>query len=167
MRNNKPDFDPIAHAKRIAIASRRVGIGSACACGEMRPFSLIGGSKPVICHECKRLKKCCRTFDYHHVAGKANDPTTIPIGANDHTDLTEAQRAWPKSTLENPDGSPLLAIAARNRGNSDLIDHLMKKPLFRSAPFIEALDAFLASRFGRKWWTKREFVQFMKRWSEK
>ena len=117
--------------------------------------------------ECMRRKKGHRTIDYHHVAGKANDPSIVPIGANDHGDLSEAQRAWPKATLENPDGSPLLGIAARYRGNFDLIDHLMQKPLFRSAPFVEDVDAFLTSLLGRKWWTKPKFRNFMKRRTNK
>jgi hypothetical protein len=163
-----PDGDPIGRAKRRSIAARRVGVGAKCEwCGENRPFALIAGSNPKTCVECMRRQKGHKTIDYHHPVGKANDSTTFRIGANDHADLTEAQRAWPKTTLENPDGSPLLAIAARHRGNSDLIDYLMKKPLLRSAPAIEDVDAFLTSYFGRKWWTKREYRNFMKRRTNK
>lgn len=164
MATNNPDLDPIAHAKRRTIASRRVGIGSACACGEDRPFSLIGGSNPMICHECNRRKKGCRTFDGHHPAGRANHPLTVPVPANDHNSiLSEAQRIWPKKTLENPDGSPLLAAAACIRGFVDTVVYRLGKLLLWIPPFLEGLDAFLIAQFGWKWWTKREFVEFMKR----
>lgn len=60
-------------------------------------------------------------MDDHHVFGKANDPTTIvTVPANDHrAELSVAQQDWPKKTPENPDGSPLLAAAARIRGFVD------------------------------------------------
>ena len=155
--------DAIARARRRSISARRVGVGKACECGEDRPFSLRSGSDPMTCVECMRREKGHRTIDFHHADGRANDSTTLPIGANDHADLSEAQRAWPEQTLENPDGSPLLAIAARIRSHSDLVEYLMQKPLLRSAPFVEDLDAILTAQFGRKWWTKQSFRKLIQR----
>jgi hypothetical protein len=110
-----------------------------------------------------RRKKGHRTIDFHHVDGRANDLATLPIGANDHSDLSEAQRAWPEATLENPHGSPLLAIAARIRSQSDLIDYLIQNPLLRSAPFVEGLDAILTADFGPEWWTTQNFRKLIER----
>jgi hypothetical protein len=158
-----PQGDPISRAKRRDIAARRIGIGNACECGENRPFALIAQSNPMICKECMQRKKGHRTIDLHHPPGRANDSTTLPIGANDHAALSEAQRAWPEQTLENPDGSPLLAIASRIRSHSDLVEYLTQNPLLRSAPFVEDLDAILTAQFGRKWWTKQSFRKLIKR----
>jgi hypothetical protein len=162
-----PQADPIARAKRRSIAARRVGRGSLCACGEDRPFSLITGSQPRTCRECMQRRKGYKTIESHHPDGRANDPTTLPVGANDHAELTEAQRAWPKTTLENPDGSPLLAIAARIRSHSDLVEYLKQNPLLRSAPFVEELDAILTAHFGPRWWTKQSFHKLIKRRTNK
>jgi len=65
--------------------------------------------------------------------------------------------AWPKLTLENREGSPLLKIAAGIRSRADLIAFLEENPLIKSAPFIENLDAILTAHFGPKWWTKQTF----------
>ncbi|MGB6973820.1 MAG: hypothetical protein WBD67_03960 [Terracidiphilus sp.] len=102
-------------------------------------------------------------YDKHHPAGKANHLLTIPIPANDHADLSEAQRSWPKTTLENSDRSPLLAASACIRGLVDIIRKLMDQLLLWIAQFLELLDEFLRAQFGPKWWTKKEFVEFTKR----
>lgn len=164
MNTGNQALDPIAHAKRRGIASRRIGIGNACACGEDRSFALIGGSQPMNCEECDRRRNGHSIFDNHHVAGKANHPLTVPIRANDHNAiLSEAQRAWPRATRENPDGSPLLAGAGCIRGFVDTVKYLMDKLLLWIAQFLEKLDAFLRSHLGPKWWTKKEFVEFTTR----
>lgn len=155
--------DPIAAAKRKSVAARRVGIGNECVCGENRPIALIAGSQPTICAECDRRKKGLKIDDGHHVAGKANHPLIIPIPANDHKELSEAQYDWPKATRENPDGSPVLSIAGSIRGFCDTIVYLVKKLLLWIPEYLEKLDAFLASYFGPKWWTMLEFVEFPSR----
>jgi hypothetical protein len=116
------------------------------------------------CHECNRRKKGHTILDNHHVAGRANHPLTIPIPANDHSAiLSEAQRAWPKATRENPDGSPLLAGAGCIRGFIDTAKYLMDRLLLRTAHFLEELDAFLRSHLGPRWWTNEQFVEFTNR----
>lgn len=168
MSTNNPQRDPIAAAKRKSVANRRVGMGNQCTfCGEKRPAALISGSNSPICEECMRHKKGKSTFDNHHVAGKANHSLTIPIPANDHRAiLSEAQYDWPKATLENPDGSPLLAIAGCIRGIYDTILYLLHKLLFWATEFVELLDAFLVSHFGPKWWTSQQFTEFKNRRTE-
>src|SRR5258707_8772080 len=114
----RPPHDPIAAFEREARAARRVGQGSQCHfCGEQSPLALIPGTKPIICASCQRKKLGHSPLDNHHPAGEANDPTTIPIPANDHrAALSPEQYEWPKETWENPSGSPVLAGAACMRG---------------------------------------------------
>lgn len=101
-------------------------------------------------------------MDNHHPAGDANDPTTTPIPVNDHSaELSVSQYDWPKRTLENPDGSPLLARAACIRGYMDTNGYLSEKLLMPNPEFLELLDAFLREKFGEKWWTNTELEKFV------
>jgi len=155
--------DPIRAAKRKSVAERRVGIGSRCACGESRPMAVIAGSDPMTCAECSRRQKGQSTLDDHHTACEANHSATIPVPANDHRAiLSEAQYDWPKATRENPDGSPLRAIAGCIRGVCDTIIYLIDRLLLWGAEFVEKLDDFLIAQFGPKWWTSAVFLEFMK-----
>ena len=48
-------------------------------------------------------------YDKHHISGKANSDVTILVPVNDHrAQISVDQYDWPKRTLENPEGSPLL-----------------------------------------------------------
>jgi hypothetical protein len=115
----------------------------------------------MICAACKRKEKGQKPMDDHHVAGVSNHPATIPVPVNDHrADLNEAQRDWPKLTLENPKGSPFLAAAACIRGFVDTVIHLMKKLLLWIAEMLEKADAYMVSKFGEKWWVKTPMSQF-------
>jgi hypothetical protein len=154
--------DPIAAAKRKSVAARRVGVGNRCTvCGETRHNTLIAGSEPMICHECRRRSEGCSIYDLHHVAGRPNHQLTIPVPVNDHRAiLSEEQYDWPKATRENSDGSPLRAIAACIRGLCNTIAYLLNELLLWIAEFVEVLDDFLKSRLGPKWWTSNEFLDF-------
>jgi hypothetical protein len=143
---------PIDHYVRRENAERRIGEDAQCECGETRAQALIPGSAPVICVECDRKSKGRSTEDQHHVAGRANDPITIHVPANDHiADLSERQRDWPKETLENPRGCPLLRGAASVRGFADTVHYLVDKTLMWVARALEFLSAFLASKLGPTW----------------
>jgi hypothetical protein len=115
---------------------------------------LIPGSTPITCAKCKREKKGKSVMDKHHPFAQANDPeTATPIPVNDHrAELNEAQNDWPKRTLENPDGSPLLRGAGCIRGFIDTILCLIKAGLHWVADMLEKADAFLAEKFGTKYW---------------
>jgi hypothetical protein len=153
--------DPSAAYVRRAIAARRVG-ERRCACGENRPEALIPERDPIICHKCLRIKEGKTTSEDHHPAGDANDPTTIPVPVNDHrAELNVAQYAWPKATLGNPDGNPLLARAAGIRGYVDTNDYLIEKLLLPGAEACELLDALLTERFGKKWWMNTALKRFV------
>jgi hypothetical protein len=155
--------DPIGAAARKSKASRRVGIGAKCACGENRPLALIPGSNPMICVECRRLKEGRSIYDHHHIAGKANHCLTIPVPANDHRAiLSELQYGWSKAARENSSSSPLIAIAGCIRGVYDTIVYLLGKLLLWGAELLERLDAFLTSRLGAEWWRSAEYIAFMK-----
>jgi hypothetical protein len=157
-----PQRDPIQAYKRRASAALRVGRSKECACGEKRPEALIAGSYPVTCAACKRKKEGKTTMDDHHVFGNANDPTTtVPLPVNDHrAELSAAQQDWPQKTLQNPDGSPLLAGAARVRGFVDTIVYLIERGLLWIAEMLEALDEFLGQKLGAKWWCGTPLGQF-------
>ena len=146
--------DPIRSFQRKATASRRVGANQKCViCGETRPEALIAGSKPPRCAECQRKARGQSSLDAHHVGGKSNSEARISVGVNDHrARLTPAQQDWPPKTLENLHRSPVLALAASNRGFIDAHDYLIEKLLYRSPEMLEALDAFLAEKLGPKWW---------------
>jgi hypothetical protein len=160
MSKELPPRDPEAVYIRGAIAARRVG-DRKCACGERRPRALIPNSDPTTCYACQRKKEGKTTVDNHHVAGKANNPATIPAPVNDHcAELNVAQYDWPKETRENPDGCPVLAAAACVRGVIDYLYYLIKKFLGWIPEMLESLSAFLKDRLGSKWWIGTELEKF-------
>jgi hypothetical protein len=155
-----PQRDPEAAYVRAAIAARRIGCRK-CACGEERPEALIRDSDPMICIACQRKQRGQTAFDMHHPAGEANSPTKTPIWVNDHVAVFNVlQHDWPKTTLENPDRSPLLAAAGRNRGYIETNAYLIEL-LCQNTEVLEALDAHLKKRLGEKWWVGTELEQFV------
>jgi hypothetical protein len=161
MRRKPPIRDPIASHKRKVTATLRVGKDAQCACGESRAEALIEGSVPITCGECDRSARGKSTSDNHHPAGDANDPATIPVPVNDHrADLSVAQYDWPRSTLENPKSSPLIAQAARIRGYVDTNAYLIEKLVAPDADLLETLDQFLTKKLGPDWWLGTELERF-------
>jgi len=156
-----PAPDPSGAYRRMVVAARRVGVEARCACGEDRPEALIAGSNPIVCAACQRAARGLTTMDQHHFAGRANNPATISIPVNDHRAiLSVAQANWPKSTLTNTEGSPLLAGAACLRGYIDTIVYLIEKGLLWIAKMLEKLDELLVKKFGPKWWANTEIEHF-------
>src|SRR5260370_5514728 len=150
MSNTQPQRDPERAWVRNAVAARRVGVNAECSiCRERRPQALIQESDPKICHACKRQRDLKTPMDKHHVAGEANSPITLRVPVNDHrAELSPAQYDWPKATLENPSGSPLVAHVACVRGFADTNSYLVRKLLLEHAEFWEIIDAFLTEKFG-------------------
>jgi hypothetical protein len=108
-----------------------------------------------------RRRKGKSTIDRHHVAGRANDPTIIPIPTNDHLAvLSEHQRDWPAGTLANPDGDPLLRYAAGIRGFWDTVRYLAERFLLTAAHVLEIASRFLTDTLGRFWWRKTPLAAF-------
>lgn len=92
-------------------------------------------------------------MDAHHVAGKANSPIVVRVPVNDHRAcLSVAQADWPKSTLVNRRGSPLLASAACVRGSVDMVLYLIDRGLPWTADMLETLDELLVAKLGSRWW---------------
>jgi hypothetical protein len=155
-----PQRDPESAYVRKVIAARRSG-GRKCACGEGRPEALICDCNPIICVACRRKQRGQTTFDLHHPAAEANSPTKTPIWVSDHVAILNVlQHDWPKTTLENPDRSPLLAAAGRNRGYTETNAYMVDTLLRQNTEEFEVLDAFLVKRLGPKWWVGTELEQF-------
>lgn len=148
-----PPRDARAMQRRKAIATRRVGAGAQCKCGETRPRALISSSNPITCSACDRNAKKMSSMDGHHIAGHNNSPITMSIPVNDHqAHFNTAQDDWPNETVENPDRSPLRSAAAHLRGFVDTVLYLIEKFVLWVADLLEHLDTFLEQKLGPKWW---------------
>jgi hypothetical protein len=135
-----PQRDPIRTHQRRTLAARRFGENAQCACGEARPEALISGRRLILCVQCQRKNKGQNIMDKHHVAGRANSPTTIAVPANNHRAILSVdQQDWPKETLENPDGLDLLKAAASIRGFIDTHDYLINQLLRPLPELLEKL----------------------------
>ena len=156
-----PMRDQIGAYRRKIVSARHFGLDAACSCGEKRPEALIPGTKPATCAACQRTALGQTIMDKHHFAGRANNPATIPVPVNDHrARLSVAQSDWPKPTLINAQGSPLLAAAGCVRGFIDVIHYLIEKGLLWIADMLEVLDEFQVKKLGPQWWIDTELEQF-------
>ena len=156
----QPQRDPIAAYQREVTAERR-SAGKECACGESRPVALIPGSDPTICAKCDRERKGQNPMDDHHVPGQANSSETIPTPVNDHrAELSVFQHDWPKETLQNREGCPVLKGAACVRGLVDYVHYLIDNFLLWIPEMLEKLSAFLKEKLGPKWWIGSPLEQF-------
>jgi hypothetical protein len=148
-----PPQHPRDAYRRKAIKQRVLGINPECECGESRLEALITSRKPTICMACDRRARGISERDDHHIAGRTNSQIVINVPVNDHeAELSMPQRDWPKKTLENPDGSPLLSAAAHVRGFVDTIIYLIQKLLLWIASLLELLDTTLEEKMGKKYW---------------
>lgn len=144
--------NPIGAWLRDKRAQRRVGRAAVCACGEARPFALTSGRLPPICFRCERLAHGREPYENNHVFGQRNSALTIRYLINDHRAvLSVAQYRWPRETLENPDGDPFLAAAARFRGLYDNFEYMLNDCLKEAARY-EELSAVLRRKYGQEWW---------------
>lgn len=143
---------------RVEKALRRLGTRNPeCnSCGETNPLVLTGHEPDIVCYECKQAASGKSTVEKHHVAGQHNDPTTVPVGANDHRLLSNQQRDWPKETLQNPSGSPLRKAAGALRGFIEWLTLVLDRVLGWIPGFLEQLDEHLTERNGESWWTEME-----------
>ena len=156
-----PPRDPRAVYRRKLVRERVLGVNAQCKCGESRPEALIPDRKPVICMACDRRARGSSDRDDHHITGEANSPITINAPVNDHeAELSTPQRDWPRRTLENPDGSPLLSAAAHVRGFVDTLIYLIKTLLLWIAYLLEHLDTMLEEKWGKKYWKGTKLEAF-------
>lgn len=144
--------DVLHRAMREHRREMALGTHAACAnCGESNRATLHKTGTAILCYECLARREGKSGMERHHTDGQHNSDFTIPLAANEHRILSEYQRAWPKATLENPDGSPLLKIAAALRGFLDMLKLLIDRLLGWIPPTLEAMDAALRSAYGRYW----------------
>jgi hypothetical protein len=156
-----PPRDPWSAYRREVVAERRIGKGRKCICGESRPEALIPGTNPVSCAKCDRIRRRRTTNDDHHPFGRANNPLTLSLPVNDHrADLSAAQNDWPRKTLANEHGSPLLASAAAIRGYGDLMLYLAREHLLPAAEILELLDTKLERKHGKNYGKKLKLTTF-------
>jgi hypothetical protein len=160
MNQSQPKADPFEVNRRKAIKTRCAGRNTRCECGEARIEALI--SNTGVCMRCQRRKKRRSAMDRHHVAGQNNSPVTVLIDVNDHRELSEAQRTWPRSTVENPEGCPLIAAAGCIRGFADYVLYLIDHILRWIAEMLELLSEYLEEQHGPQWWINTPLNQFSK-----
>jgi hypothetical protein len=129
-------------------APRCAGTG----CDETFPFALTGVHPAIYCYECQAVRAGRPWLEDHHVAGRNADATTGSTPRNDHRVLSELQQLWPRETLRNPEGSPLLKAAASLRGWLDLLWLIITRTVGWIPAFLEQLDAWLRQRLGPRWW---------------
>ena len=69
-------------------------------CKETDPFALTGVAPNIRCGEHLADARGRDWIEQHHPAGRHNDPSTVPVPANDHGALSEYQAQWPEETLQ-------------------------------------------------------------------
>ncbi len=119
-------------------------------CDEGDPLALTGLHPHILCGSCRAASQ--PALEAHHVAGRHNDPLTVNLPRNPHRVITEQQTLWPRDTLTNPHGSPLLEAAAWLRGFLLLVRTLMERGLDWIPPLLEWIDQKLTTQLGQKWW---------------
>jgi hypothetical protein len=124
-------------------------------CDEVCPFAFTGVYPRIYCYEHDALRRGRPWLEDHHPAGQNNDSRTVPMPGNEHRLFSELQYRWPRETLRNPDGSPLLRAAALARGWEDVLYVVMV--LVAWVPlYLEQLDAWLRQEIGPCWWEAME-----------
>jgi hypothetical protein len=144
--------DPLG-AKREA-AYQRLGIRTphCTQCAEADPLALTGAEPDILCYECRALAAGRSPIEQNHPAGQHNDPNTTPIPGNDHRVFSAYQSSWPRDTLRNPEGSPLLRAAAALRGWLDTLRLILERTVGWVPAFLETLDGWLGQQLGPRWW---------------
>lgn len=122
-------------------------------CGEADPFALTGFNPTIVCYECQCIARGRPWVEQQHPAGKANHDATVAIPGNDHRIIDDRKHDWPRDTLRNPNGSPLLRAAACLRGWLDTLHDIIERTVAWIPLFLETLDAWLQQMHGPAWWT--------------
>jgi hypothetical protein len=144
-------FDALLET-RLRTLGTRAPVCSAPGCGERHPFALTGVYPEIHCREHDADRASRSWLEQHHPPGKSNGPDTVATPANDHAVLSANQRLWPRETLRNPDGSPLLRAAAAVRGWADVLRLILERTIGWVPSFLEQLDDLLRQRLGELWW---------------
>jgi hypothetical protein len=156
---NAREHESFEDSRGVRIESRLRALGTrhpVCShpgCTESDPFALTGVDPHVLCREHDAYRLGRSWIEQHHPAGHNNDPQTLPIPANDHGVASENQALWPRETLRNPDGSPLLKAAAALRGWLEILRLAVERTVGWIPAFLEQLDAWLREQHGNGWWS--------------
>jgi len=126
-------------------------------CGERDPFALTL-TPDGLCYECQALAAGKSWIEGQHPAGRPNHPATVPMPGNDHRVVDDHKNDWPRQTLRNPEGSPLLRAAACLRGWLDTLRLIVERTVGWIPPFLEQLDRWLTDQLGRGWWRQMPAV---------
>jgi hypothetical protein len=137
--------------QKLAQLGTRTPRCTAEGCDEICPFMLSGVHPEIYCSEHDAIRNGRPWLEAHHPPGQHNDPRTVLLPANYHSVLSELQYRWPRETLRNPDGSPLLRAAALTRGLLDVF-YLVMLMVSEVPALLEQLDGFLRARVGERWW---------------
>ncbi len=90
-------------------------------------------------------------MEAHHILGKANDPTTVPVPGNLHRQLSDRQLDWPDELRHNPERDPLVWLAQGCQGMSDHVAW-WARILAQLAAWLMELAAALRREHGGTWW---------------
>lgn len=90
-------------------------------------------------------------MENHHIAGQHNDVFTVPLQANDHRFVSDLQKDWPITTLQNKNESPLLQIAATIRGVMDMLKLFIERVMGWIPEKLEQLNSLLSEN-DDQWW---------------
>lgn len=143
--------NPMRRDARHARRRRELGSGAMCPCGESDSRCLITSDDGIQCYACRSRRAGRPDTERHHVAGRHNLATTVPVPNNEHRILSDRQQAWPTATIRNPDGSPLLQAAATIRGWLDVLVLILERAVGWIPRFLEVLDAWLRMQIGPGW----------------
>lgn len=122
-------------------------------CDETNPFAFTGVHPDLLCYEHRLIRAGRDWLEDHHWKGQHNDPLDkSPVPGDDHRVLSGLQQSWPRETLRNPDGSPLLVAAAALRGWLDVLWLMIVRTVGWIPEFLEQLDAWLRQQLAERWW---------------
>ncbi len=128
-------------------------------CGVSSPIVLVEGSDPLTCYQCQARANGKSGLEADHFAGAANSPISFLLPANIHRIYSDEQQDWPRTTLENRGGDPLLRIAALVRGWLGYL-RIILNALEHVPVALEVLNNALIDVHGPRWWEQPQFLGF-------
>lgn len=140
-----PD-ESLGRAVRRARRQLRLGDGSHCECGQGNPVLLRRTPAGIECADCQARRRTGHNTERHHPAGRANSEFAVPINADTHALLTDAQHDWPRDTLRNPRQHPARRLAAIIRAGIDtlrVVGEPLGAELEELTDWLESLDTDL------------------------
>jgi hypothetical protein len=131
---------------------RRFGEDARCsACGYPDSEAFQPDGTGALCRDCALLRAGKTALEKHHPLGKANDKETVPMLANIHAAMTEAQRDWPEELQRNVWHDPVLIIAAVVQTITDFAAWIVRRGR-QIVDWLLRLRAWLVKQFGLRWW---------------